>query len=411
MDNTDIPLFAHDELGNFKYMAPYSGEHQFPGKQVYEYRTDKVMKQGGKKMKFQKGGDIILPPITTSDPGDPRYRAYQDSMNLYNNSRNNFQILDKANTSDDLNFFDNFYRNHIQPRINQSIVNLEYYNNQPLNPEVRTKTIGNKTISVNQYNKPQQEIIADPFLSNNISNSYYNGNPNFKLQKGGSSLHGGDNGLNVGLGNPYVNQTYYKQGGDVSEMLLQSMRYQNGGQVNPYKMQNGGSIKDLYDYLFKEDDEKQDDAPVTAPSISEVQSAQEEQQEDNQPDENDQMLMDMGLGQNPYTLPEAPSNGFRTFSNYQEGKQALLDQLNLYKTGRTKNNLTPDSTLQQAMSVYAPVGDGRNNPTLYAAYIAHNIGVTPNTPISKINTSDWANAIEKFEGNKSGNNNPGNIRN
>lgn len=250
MDNTDIPLFAHDELGNAKYMAPYSGEHTFPGKQVYEYRTDKIMKQGG------------------------------------------------------------------------------------------------------------------------------------------SNLHGGDNGLNVGIGNPYINQTYYQQ---------------------------GGSIKDLYNYLFKEDDEdKPDDTPVTAPSTSEVQSAQEEQQEEQQLDENTQMLMQMGLGQNPYSgsttpMQQGSSNGFKTYKTYQEGKQALLDQLNLYKTGRTRNNVSPDSTLQQAMSVYAPVGDGKNNPTLYAAYIAHSIGVTPNTPISKISTVDWANAIEKFEGNRHGNN-PGNLR-
>lgn len=103
------------------------------------------------------------------------------------------------------------------------------------------------------------------------------------------------------------------------------------------------------------------------------------------------------------------SKGFRTFSSYEEGKQALHNQLNLYKTGKTKVGLKPSSTLLEAMSKYAPFGDGANNPIVYSNIIAKKLGITPNTPISQIDTKKWADAIEKVEGNKKGNN-PGNIR-
>lgn len=103
------------------------------------------------------------------------------------------------------------------------------------------------------------------------------------------------------------------------------------------------------------------------------------------------------------------SKGFRSFSTYKEGRNALENQLNLYKTGKTKVGLKPDSTLLEAMSKYAPFGDGNNNPIAYAEFIAKKAGVNTNTPISQIDTKKWADAIEKVEGNKKGNN-PGNLR-
>ena len=103
------------------------------------------------------------------------------------------------------------------------------------------------------------------------------------------------------------------------------------------------------------------------------------------------------------------SKGFRNFSNYEEGRNALENQLNLYKTGKTKVGLKSDSTLLEAMSKYAPYGDGANDPVAYANFIAKKAGVTVNTPISQIDTKKWADAIEKIEGNKVGNN-PGNLR-
>jgi len=123
------------------------------------------------------------------------------------------------------------------------------------------------------------------------------------------------------------------------------------------------------------------------------------------PEDNIGIPMDRGrpLNSSPGQRP-----GFRSFSTYQEGKQALLDQLKLYQTGKSKTGIKPDTTLLGAMSIYAPSSDG-NNPKHYAEVVAKHVGATINTPISKIDTNKWAEAIEKMEGNKVGNN-PGNLR-
>lgn len=127
----------------------------------------------------------------------------------------------------------------------------------------------------------------------------------------------------------------------------------------------------------------------------------------------DMMFGDGGYTQQSgYVYEDNPtpssSKGFKKFATYEEGKKALVNQLNLYKTGKTRNPVKPSSTLLEAMSVYAPSSDN-NDPVRYANFIAKQLGITVNTPISKIDTDKWANAIEKMEGNKSGNN-PGNLR-
>jgi hypothetical protein len=106
--------------------------------------------------------------------------------------------------------------------------------------------------------------------------------------------------------------------------------------------------------------------------------------------------------------PESYARGFRTFNTPEEGRAALLNQLNLYKTGKTRVGLSPNSTLYDAMSKYAPAAD-RNNPKKYAEFIANRLGITPSTPIGNIDVEKWADAITIMEGNKYGNN-PGNLR-
>lgn len=99
---------------------------------------------------------------------------------------------------------------------------------------------------------------------------------------------------------------------------------------------------------------------------------------------------------------------FKSFDSPEAGKDALIHQLSLYQTGKTRNNVKPSSTLSEAMHVYAPTSDN-NNPDQYAKFIANRLGITTDTPISQIDTTKWAEAITQMEGNKSGNN-PGNIR-
>lgn len=102
------------------------------------------------------------------------------------------------------------------------------------------------------------------------------------------------------------------------------------------------------------------------------------------------------------------SSGFRSFATPEEGRNALLNQLNLYQTGKTKTGVKPTSTLYEAMATYAPASD-KNDPKGYADFVAKKLGVSPDTPIKDLDPKGWADAITIMEGNKKGNN-PGNLR-
>lgn len=208
---------------------------------------------------------------------------------------------------------------------------------------------------------------------------------------------------------------YQFEGQTVREIPMQ----QGGSIRNPY-MQQGG-IQDLYNYLFEED-EPQGEEPLqtTAPDTEEVDARTAEldrrEQELAQKEEyNQAMMLAMQNGENPFEMQQrqiagqgqAPT-GFRSFGSYEEGRNALENQLELYKSGKTKNPVKGTTSLLDAMSVYAPSSDG-NDPANYAHFIARKLGVSANTPIYKIDTKKWADAIQQMEGNKRGNN-PGNLR-
>lgn len=188
---------------------------------------------------------------------------------------------------------------------------------------------------------------------------------------------------------------------------------------NPYKQQGG--VQDLYNYLFEDDDPAgEEPLQTTAPDTEEVDMRtadldRREQELADQEQYNQALMMAMQSGENPFTMGQdmssgegqAPS-GFRTFGSYEEGRAALENQLELYKTGKTKNPVKPTTSLLDAMSVYAPASDG-NDPVNYAHFVARKLGVSASTPIHKLDTKKWADAIQQMEGNKRGNN-PGNLR-
>ena len=91
---------------------------------------------------------------------------------------------------------------------------------------------------------------------------------------------------------------------------------------------------------------------------------------------------------------------FQSFSSPEEGRQALVNQLNRYQTGNTKTKARPDMSLTDAMGVYAPASDN-NNPKQYAEFIAKRLNISPNTQIKDIDANAWADAISVMEGNKS----------
>lgn len=102
---------------------------------------------------------------------------------------------------------------------------------------------------------------------------------------------------------------------------------------------------------------------------------------------------------NPGNVRDLTTGKFKSFATPQEGSNALINQLNLYRTGKTRTGLKPTSTLYQAMAKYAPASD-RNDPKHYAEFIASKMGISPNTPISQIDPKGWADAIRIMEGNK-----------
>lgn len=76
------------------------------------------------------------------------------------------------------------------------------------------------------------------------------------------------------------------------------------------------------------------------------------------------------------------ADGFAVFSSYQDGLNALNNQLQLY-AGR-------GLTIQDMMNVYAPATQAGNNPTLYASNIAGALGVSPDTRLLDLSSSSAA---------------------
>ncbi len=85
MSSTGTPLYAEDETGYGKYLAPYSGMHQFPGTKVREHR----MQQGGmtpaKLFKYifddeEQPQQQAPPPIIDNEPSQELATEEDKSM-------------------------------------------------------------------------------------------------------------------------------------------------------------------------------------------------------------------------------------------------------------------------------------------------------------------------------------------
>ena len=69
----------------------------------------------------------------------------------------------------------------------------------------------------------------------------------------------------------------------------------------------------------------------------------------------------------PYALPQPKdADGYRVFNSFAEGWTALLFDLEAKFNG--SHGLTPQSTIFDLMSVYAPAGDS-NAPKRYAGFV------------------------------------------
>lgn len=79
MQDVAHPVLGVDNTGVTKLMQP-GMEYKFPGDYVDEYP---LKAQAGKRV-----------PITTNNPNDPRLKAYQDSLNSYNNYNEQLKIAE-----------------------------------------------------------------------------------------------------------------------------------------------------------------------------------------------------------------------------------------------------------------------------------------------------------------------------
>jgi hypothetical protein len=68
------------------------------------------------------------------------------------------------------------------------------------------------------------------------------------------------------------------------------------------------------------------------------------------------------------------AGGFASFPSYDAGYQALLNQI--------QNYANRGLTIDQMMNLYAPAGQGNNNPTAYASTIASALGVSTDTTVA-----------------------------
>lgn len=88
--------------------------------------------------------------------------------------------------------------------------------------------------------------------------------------------------------------------------------------------------------------------------------------------------------------------GFAKFNSYEEGMQALINDLQAKQSGKSRTGLKSSSSLQDLINVYAPASDN-NNPTSYANTVAQSLGVSPNTPIKDLDTQNLAKAMAVVE--------------
>lgn len=102
------------------------------------------------------------------------------------------------------------------------------------------------------------------------------------------------------------------------------------------------------------------------------------------------------VNNNPGNLRDPQTGQWQKFSTPQEGFQALMNDIQLKQTGKSRTGLNGNSTLAQFTSVYAPASDG-NDPIGYANTIAKQLGISTNTPIGQIPTAQLAAAVAQHE--------------
>lgn len=77
-------------------------------------------------------------------------------------------------------------------------------------------------------------------------------------------------------------------------------------------------------------------------------------------------------------------NDLAVFDTYQDGYNALVNQLNLYAAGTCGKCNGQPQTIAGTFQIYAPAGIPGNNPTIYAQNVSNALGVDPSTPLASV---------------------------
>ena len=73
-----------------------------------------------------------------------------------------------------------------------------------------------------------------------------------------------------------------------------------------------------------------------------------------------------------------------TFDTYQDGYNALVNQLGLYAAGTCAACNGQPQTIAGTFQIYAPGSVPGNNPTVYAQNVANAVGADPSTPLASV---------------------------
>lgn len=185
--------------------------------------------------------------------------------------------------------------------------------------------------------------------------------------------------------------------------------FSNNGYKKGKQFQRGGKFNPI-EYLYG-DDEDTDNIPKQTATKAKAKRITDEDI-DNSSDEQlafDILNMDFsqrgnsrdsaligpkhGGSKNNFGNIMTQSGQYRNFNTPEEGRTALINQLDLYQSGKTKTGVNGNHTLTQAMHIYA--SDAPN----YADFIAKKLGISKDTKIKDIDKNKWADAITQFEGN------------
>lgn len=179
------------------------------------------------------------------------------------------------------------------------------------------------------------------------------------------------------------------------------------GIKNLYKKASD-KISDFFSYSFSVDNEeekKQDtfktDVPIVKDSLIDTTVAGQDRAKS---------IPGMNLPQrfnNPGALEFAGQEGarrngrFAEFTDYASGRKALENDLSIKFNGQSKTKLTPDSSIRDFVSVYAPQNE--NDIDFYTKMLTDKLGAKADDKIGtfKDRVSDFADVIEVVEGYRS----------